>query len=166
MGTMLNPWLYDKVKNKQIDESKIPIIYGAIDGNFSIIMSQVNSIGWYIFKTPQLDYSTLLYFDKTPAPTYYGAHIKIHGDIFSPDCCTSNPVSTLQCTGVTSQITSYCVEVGRYNQTDGSYVDETVPDVVLYNMVNTLPIQTNSTLIIGGILALLGVTYILKKRNK
>ncbi len=165
MGQYLNPWLYNEIKNKKINENTIPTIYYTDINNFPAIISQVNSIGWYLVKNSTTNYSQLLYFDKTPYPTYYGAMIKLHGDIFSPDCCTSNPVNTMLCTGETSHITSYCAEVGRYNQTNGSYVDETIPDAVLYNMVNSLPTQ-NSNWIIGGILAALGVTYILIKRKK
>jgi len=165
MGTILNPWLYDKIKDKKINESGIPIIYYTDINNFSAIISQVNSIGWYLIKNSLTNYSQLLYFDKTPYPTYYGAMIKLHGDIFSPDCCTSNPVTTLQCTGINSGITCYCVEVGRYSQTDGSYVDETIPDAVLYNMVDSLP-TTSSNWLIGGILAALGAFYLLIKGKK
>lgn len=163
MGTILNTWLYDKVKNKKINESGIPTIYYTDINNFSVIISQVNLIGWYVVKNSLTNFSQLLYFDKTPVSTFYGAIIKLHGDYFSPDCCISNPINTLQCTGATSNITSYCVEVGRYNTSDGSYVDETIPDAVLYNMVNSLP---TSNWLIYGILAALGATYILIKRNK
>lgn len=164
MGTILNPWLYNNIKDKKINENGIKIIYYTDINNFPAIISQVNSIGWCLVKNSTTNYSQLLYFDKTPYPTYYGAMIKLRGDIFSPDCCTSNPVSTLQCTGMDSHITSYCVEVGRYNVTDGSYVDEIIPDTVLYDMINSLPIQTNW--LIYGILASLGVAYLLINKKE
>lgn len=163
MGTILNPWLYDKIKDKKINENGIKIIYCTVTSDFPEIISQVNSIGWYLLKISTTNYSQLLYIDKTPYPMVYVASIILHGDIFSPDCCTSNPVSTLKCTGIDSHITSYCVEVGRYNVTDDSYVDEIIPDAVLYDMINSLPTQTNW--LIYGILAL-GAAYLLINKKE
>lgn len=69
MGTILNPWLYDKIKNKQINESVIPSLILTDINDFSTIISQINSIGWYNIKVPSSNFSVLSYFDKTLYPT-------------------------------------------------------------------------------------------------
>jgi hypothetical protein len=165
MGLLLNQWLYDKIKGKKIDTSKIQVIYISNINDFTYLMNQITSAGWYVIEyILGGGWKFLLYVDKTNYPSfYYGASIKISGDAFSPDCCVSNPVTQLECTGQ-SGWTSYCVEVGRYNGVDGVEIDENVPSYVLSDMVDSLPVSTsvsvNPLLIIGvvgaGLLLLYG----------
>ena len=125
--------VFDYIKNKEIDESKIP--YKDED-----YIPPEGSIGWY-----KHTYG-IAFIDKSDAIYNYTIWILTRGILGLPECCATNPVEECVCLESMPCISVYTTDKA------GNSIGNTIPQVVMDNALKTLPMKGN--IILYGFMAL------------
>jgi len=142
--------VFSYIKDKEIDESKIPYV----DEGY---VYPEGSVGWY---KPRLGIG-IAYVDRTNATYDYIIFITTHGYPSLPGCCTSNPVKECVCTIGDTDIP--CIGINTSDKA-GNPISDTIPQTIMDNALKTLPIKSNIMLYIGIGAVIVGAYYISRKK--